>query len=357
MTEAVHEMPFPDDDVMSILANRIIEDRGISREAAYTMASDYCAIRDAVEEDMMEVSAYSPSQLRLAYPGQEKFWLDVMLFFKGLPTIIKSRNGQGKTHLLSWAFLRAAIMHSNWDILNNIPWYWEGEDSLASIAMPNFIQIHSMSTMLRQCAMSVLADRVPLVGIDEMDHAITSQSWKSEENQSWQHWTYIERHLEVRGPILIYHSWNDIPYYMRKGGVVNQHLWVSVHKGQRYVFNTNTRPYFLHVSGSFIPYSSHGAVGFKIDVDMGRMHSTLNSTKRKGIAEQVLANLESCIVDAAEEDNWEEEVRDSEEWARKEIMRLLDMGLTLKEIMKEELVSQTELYKIKRVWVRRRKQR
>lgn len=342
---------------VGLLAERIVEDRGLSPVVAQHTAAEYVSIRNAVAQGNAEIVATSPSKHGLQYPGQEKFWIDSILLFKGLPTVIFSRNGQGKTHLLSWASLRAAVLHPNWDILNNIPYYWVGEPELDSVAMPHFITIDSMYSMLRQAALSVLNDRVPALLIDEMDHAITSQSWRSDPNISWSHFTYFERHLEIRGPPLVYHSWSDIPYYMRKGGVVNQHLWVSIHTGKRYAFNTYTRPYYLHVAGPYIPYSTHGAIGFKTDVDMGRLHSLVHATRRLQVAEQILDNVDSCILendDYQEGVSWEDRVEEADEWARNRFMQRLSEGLEIKEILEEVPVSMTAAYQIKRVWIKER---
>ncbi|MBX8644637.1 MAG: hypothetical protein KIY12_07960 [Thermoplasmata archaeon] len=290
-----------DDDEVAILADLIQEDAGLSPDRAMGWAKEYSRIRGLISEGRALVAAFDTTDgMHLRLAGHEKYWIDSTLLFRGIPTIVRGAMGFGKTYLNSWTALRAAILHPDWDILTNVPWFWNQDERLDSLRMPNFFAVNSMSEMLRCIAESVLSHRVPAVIIDEMDHAISSQGWKSDENISWQHFTYIERHLDVRGPLLTYHSWNDIPYYMRKGGIVNAILKVRIHEGRRHVFGRRTKPFCLVVTGAAIPYSTHGAMGFKIDVEMGKLHSKLNATNKMEIAKQILDNLSACVLSDSE---------------------------------------------------------
>ncbi len=301
----------PDDAVSALIAD-IEEDWEVSHEAATQMAEDYVRILDSVRNGTAFVTGFSTaSNTTINRQEAVKFWLDSVFFRRDLPVVIRAKNGRGKTYLLSWLLLRARIMRPDGDFLTNIPWFWETDERVKPLAMPNFYNINSMSEMLRRSAESVLSDRIPYVIIDEMDNAVSSQDYrrgKESPYASWKQFTYIKRHLRMKGPILTYHSVNDIPNYMRSRQVVADILKVYVHGGERYIFSEATRPYSLKINGEALLYSKTGFNDFEINVDMRKLRIMIGKTGNpKETAKMILKHLDDCSFDAYERRKIDEE--------------------------------------------------
>lgn len=293
------------DDVIVRLADRLSEDRGFPKEHAITMASRYIHILNSIgnARETFFVGADVSHSSEEAIPYLYRYWIDTNFLFTGRPTVVWAPTGVGKTHLASYVATRAIDLHPDWDILSNVPWYWVDDDSLADIRPNNLITISTMSEMLKFACESVIAGRKAAVIIDEMDNAIVSQNWRSPENKSWKSFSFIERHLEIRGPLIIYHAWNDIPFYMRRAGNVNDFLPPELHGSLRHVFSSRSRPHSLVVDEDIIPYSSHGEIGFTIDIDMEKLRKKLRTSRRIEYAEQVLRWLPQCMIDPDEDDD------------------------------------------------------
>lgn len=299
-------------DMVTRLAERLSEDRGYPREHAMMMASRYIDILDGIRNG----SGAFFTGVDVTHGSQEvsshlyRYWIDTNFLFTGRPSIVWAPTGVGKTHLASFVATRAMDLHSDWDILSNVPWYWIDDDSLSELRPDNLITISKMSEMLKFACESVIAGRRAAVIIDEMDNAVVSQNWRSPENKSWKSFSFIERHLEIHGPLIIYHAWNDIPFYMRRAGNVNDFLPPELHGGLRHVFSSRSRPHSLIVDEDIIPYSSHGEIGFTIDVDMERLRKRLRTSRRIEYAEQVLRWLPQCMIDPDEDEEDDENDRE-----------------------------------------------
>ena len=318
-----------------LLAARLQEDRGMSLPEALKRAERYIYV---LKEASSEVPFFYGVDVThgqvVRDDGKMKWWIDSNFLYVGRPTVVWAATGVGKTHLGSFVALRALDLHPNWDIISNIPWYWADDESLSDLRPRNLLTISSMSELLKLCCNAVLNGRVPAVIIDEMDNAVTSQDWKSAVNKSWKNFSYIERHLEVRGPLVVYHSWNDIPFYMRRAGNVNDFLPPDVHNKLRHVYSRRTKPHSLIVDEDIIPYSSHGEIGFTVDVDMEKLRKRLGATRRLEYARQVRDNIDSCMIDMEEsdrEDNYEPQLDEKD----RKIILLVQEGKTQREITKE----------------------
>ena len=278
------------------LAERIDEDRGIGIEPARKIAHMYVTRLEKIKKGQtvgVVGTAYANGATR-PDASLGHYWLDTVFLYNGLSTVVRARPSTGKSHLGSWVILRATVIHPNWDFITNIPWYWTDDPELSDCILPHTYTVQSMSEMLKQSADSVLAGRIPAIIIDEMDSAVTSQAWKDKSSNAWKVYTYLAAHLGARGPLLLYHFWNDIPNYLRIGGNVNRHLMIEIYNRERHVFARGTFPHDLIVDGDFIPYSRHGLGGFRIDVDMQELSTSIHETRKDAIAKAVLANLGRC---------------------------------------------------------------
>ncbi|MCW6159216.1 MAG: hypothetical protein LVQ63_07060 [Thermoplasmatales archaeon] len=327
-------------DATNALSKDIEEDWEVSPAAAIKMTTDYLEILGSVKNEKAFVSGFNTGRNEKREREEAvKFWLDTVFFRRDLPVVIRARNGRGKTYLLTWLLLRTKIMRPDGDFLTNIPWFWETDPKVKPLAMPNFYNINKMSDMLRRSSETVLEGRTPYVIIDEMDNAVSSQDFTGGRGgpfASWKQFTYIKRHLKMKGPLLAYHSVNDIPNYMRSRQVVADILKVYVHGGERYVFSKATRPYRLKVGGDFVIYSKNGFNDFEIDVDMRKLRVSIGKTGTPAeSARKILANLDSCTYDAYEKRK--EEFDKGEMY--KDICEMKAEGQTYREIQEKMKIS------------------
>lgn len=332
------------------LAERIDEDRGIGAESSGKMAQMYISRLEKIRKgrtDGVVGMEYVNGAIR-ADGSLSHYWLDTVFLFNGLSTVVRARPSTGKSHLGSWVILRASIVHPNWDFLTNIPWYWVDDPELDDCIFPHIYTVRSMSEMLRQSANIVSAGRIPAIIIDEMDSAVTSQAWREKSSNAWKVFTYLAAHLGARGPLLLYHFWNDIPNYLRIGGNVNRHLAIEVHNRERHIFakpakGLGTFPHDLVVDGDFIPYSRHGLGGFRIDVDMQEISASIHETRKDAIAKAVLANLDRCIERDAGSRTSSESKKKHEEY--RDICDLRSEGLTYEQITDRMKISRATIKK------------
>ena len=332
------------DEALIALSKDIEDDWEVPPAVAMKMAADYAALLGSITSDKGFLTGSNTDRQRTKEREEAiKFWLDSVFFRRDLPVVLRAKNGRGKTYFLTWLLLRSKMMRPDGDFLTNIPWFWETDPRVRSLAMPNFYNINKMSEMLRRASETVLEGRVPYVIIDEMDNAVSSQDFSGAGKQafaSWKQFTYIKRHLKMKGPVLAYHSVNDIPNYMRSRQVVADILKVYVHGGERYVFSRATRPYRLKVNGEFVVYSKNGFYDFEIDVDMRKLRVSIGKTGTPiETAKKILANLDSCTFDAykkrKEEFGKEERYRD--------ICDLKAEGLTYKQLQDRLKISPNEV--------------
>lgn len=277
-----------------IIAEEIEATSLTSSQAAMQAAGNYLSI---LEDLRNSTGALSGDPEMEALRARTAYWVDKHFLFKGLTTVLVAKAGTGKTHFGSWLILRALFLHPEWDIYTNIPFFWVGNDSLENLKPPRLYSVMSMSQLLKASAQSILDGRMPAVILDEMDGALMSQLWRTNQNLSWERFTFIERHLMIRGPLLLYHEVSDVPHYLRKGALANQIVGIYLHGGQRYVFSQRSQPNALIIDGPVIPYSTYGLMGFRIDVDVGKLAAQLHAARPKIVAEQILSKVDDCLID------------------------------------------------------------
>ena len=220
----------------------------------------------------------------------------------GMVSVLFGKAGTGKSHFLSWLITRALVSFPNWDIYTNLPFFWVDHLSLKDLSLPNVYRIDSMSEMLYNSALSVLNHRQPVIVIDEMDQVLTSRRWNSKENLSWETFLNIERHLKIRGPLLVYHITKAIPEPMRERRITEFIYKLAIHSGERYLYDCEGKKKF-EISGFVIPYSTLGTFSFKIDVDMGKLLRSIQTTEITESAKFIRDHIEEFKFDLEEDED------------------------------------------------------
>ena len=335
-----------------MLADEIALISNLSSFTSVQWAEEYLSILQDLRSGADIASLYEGNQDAI---NKFRKWIDRTFLYRGLTTVVTARAGTGKTHLASWIMLRSLLLHPEWDIFSNVPFFWVGTENLTHLRPANLYSVMSMSEMLKQTSQCVINDRRPAVILDEMDGALMSQLWRSNQNLSWERFTFIERHLMVHGPLLLYHELSDVPHYLRKGTLANQLLSVEIHNGQRYVFSDVTGRRQLLIGGPVIPYSTHGLMGFSIDVDVGRLGAKLSGTRPKVIAQQIMDSLSDCMIgyDGKPLKDGEDSMQSKKDLEREvmerrdeEIRRMLMNGATTREVCRGLNVSSHTVAKI-----------
>jgi len=160
--------------------------------------------------------------------------------------------------------------------------------------------------MLYKSALSVLNRRQPVVILDEMDQVLTSRRWNSKENLSWETFMNIERHLKIRGPLLIYHITKAIPEPMRERRITEFIYKLAIHEGERYLYDCEGKKKF-EISGFVIPYSTLGTFSFQIDVDMGKLLRSIQTTEITESATFIRDHIEEFKFNLDEEEEDEKD--------------------------------------------------
>lgn len=282
-----------------ILAGKIADDLDVSQDVADVMTQRYIT---ALENINRRYEGYSPT-IDAAQLHNLQTWVDRVFFFKGLPTVVYAKMGFGKSYFSSWLLLKAIWLHPDkWDFYTNLPFFWVDDKALENRYKPrSLFRPSKMSDLLISSADSILHGRMPAVLLDEMDSALLSQRWQSRQNMSWMQFTFVERHLKTRGPVLVYHNASDIPHYLRKRTLTNTIVKLAIRGGQRVVVSERNPNHELVVPADapIIPYSTHGLMGFEIDVDMTRLGSKLHGSDIRTIATQIQDNIGDCLLTQA----------------------------------------------------------
>jgi len=215
-------------------------------------------------------------------------------FYPGRATIIVAPNGQGKTYFASWIMRKAVIFNPEWTFATNIPFYFFDE-RFESLRPKNIIQVKKLSEVLNIVADNILQSRQTVLVLDETETFSTSHNWK---DSNWIAFLNISRHLLIRGPLLVYHATNLIPYELRTGQIGNQIMPLLIHEGERYIASARTEPHYLHINSRdpIFPYSHLGWGGFSPDVDVIRLERDLVSIDIRKAAELIKKHLNKYII-------------------------------------------------------------
>ncbi|MGC9123760.1 MAG: ATP-binding protein [Thermoplasmata archaeon] len=317
--EIRNELKFPvdsslkDNDMVRQLAQYIKEDRedDISFNSSLIWATNYLNYLNALKNKsvhlefrkFIENSDRGPDN---SFPN----FIKSELLRTGMVSTIYGKNGTGKSHFLSWLITRILIIFPNWDVYTNLPFFWFDHPSLKDLSLPNVFRITSMSEMLYFSAISVLNHRIPVVLIDEMDQVIDSRRWNSKENRTWEKFMNIERHLKIRGPLLIYHNTLLMPKPIREKRVTNFIFLMTRENGIGILRNCDHRQKYM-ISGFAIPYSTLGTFSFLIDIDMQKLLDNIQTTEIYESAKFIRDHINEFKFDVIKER--EEELAEPEE--------------------------------------------
>jgi hypothetical protein len=272
-----------EEEIKALLARVLASDRSLSVEVAGELAERYLAWRAGLPTREVQ-----PWEDRKATRYVEGAWL-----WEGRPSVVFAGQGRGKSNFAAFVIEKVLETRPEWDVYTNLPFAWDPDgDGPAEVEPWGRVRpVSRLSEVLRGAAESVQAGRKPAVIIDEMDQAVTSHSWASEEAQSWQKLVNIERHLRIRGPLLVYHAYRHVPVVLREGTMLKSMLQVIVKDGARWVIRREEEG-FLHVPPTVLPYLAYGLRGFDIDVDVGDLEKHLSGSGER-VARQVLGYLKS----------------------------------------------------------------
>jgi len=215
-------------------------------------------------------------------------------FYPGRSTIIVAPNGQGKTYFASWIMKKAMISNPEWTFATNIPFYFFDE-RFESLRPENIVQVKSLSEVFSIVADNIMHSRQTALILDETESFSSSHHWR---DSNWIAFLNISRHLLIRGPLLVYHATNLIPYELRTGQIGNQIMPLLVHDGERYIASSRTEPHYLHINSRdpILPYSHLGWGGFNPDVDVIRLERDLVSIDIRRAAQLIKKHLDKYIL-------------------------------------------------------------
>ncbi len=272
----------PDSDVVDALAKAIADDRQIDPETARPLADHYLQWRAALPDRKVQ-----PWEDRKARRYVEGAWL-----WEGRPSVVFAGQGRGKSNFAAWVIEKVLETRLAWDVYTNLPFPWDpdGGGPPASEPWGRVRPVGSLSEVLRGAVESVRAGRRPAVVIDEMDQAVTSHDWMSEDARSWQRLLNIERHLRLRGPLLVYHAYRHIPVVLREGTMLRSMLQVTIKDGHRWVIRREEEG-FLQIPPTVLPYLAYGLRGFDIDVDVQELERNLSGSS-DAVGRQLVAYLD-----------------------------------------------------------------
>jgi len=220
-------------------------------------------------------------------------WINTF-FYRGRATIIVAPNGQGKTYFASWIIKKAMIYNPNWIFATNIPFYFFDE-SYSFLKPENIVQVKSLSDVFTLVANNIINSKETVLVLDETETFSTSHSWR---DSNWIAFLNISRHLMIRGPLLVYHATNLIPFELRTGQIGNQIMPLLIHDGERYIASLDTKPHMLHITSEdiILPYSHLGWGGFVPDVDVIKLERDLVSIDIRKAAQLINKNLYKYIL-------------------------------------------------------------
>lgn len=278
-------------EVRESLIRAIASDRRVADELAGEVADRYLAWRAALPKRVAE-----PWERQKARRYIEGAWL-----WEGRPSVVFAGQGKGKSNFAAWASEKVLETEPTWDIYTTLPFPWDPDCDGPPEAQPwrRIHPVNSLSQVLRGAAESVEAERVPAVIIDEMDQAVTSHDWMSEEARSWQRLVNIERHLRIRGPLLVYHAYRHVPVVLREGTMLKSMMQVIIKDGKHWVIQRGEEG-FLNVPETVLPYLVYGLRGFDIDVDVQDLERHLNGSAAT-VRRQMVEYLDGLKERAAEE--------------------------------------------------------
>lgn len=342
-------------DILSQLTAAIYDDSDdIGAPAAEEWASGYLEWAEHLRKEELRIKPeHVPSV---------SFLVDKVAFRNGEPTVVYGPVGSGKTTVSVVAIEYALLLHPDWVFPTNIPFYWNAGGGQLQAARPaQLTECRSMSSLLRMAAKARLEGGRRLAPVlDETDSKLVSQQWREDHNLNTKRLLYIARKLHLRGPLFIYHTYRDIPDYLRELSLSHA---VGKCEGKENSPDKEVRFWLKHspprvyrwvFPRSTIPFSSHGHGSFEFDVDMAQLEKYTFGTARE-CAEQILDYLDRADAEKEEEEQYERSAASrkrkqlqEDERTEAEIRRMLMNGSTYEEIRRELRVSPNIIARVAR---------
>lgn len=223
------------------------------------------------------------------------FWIDELLAH-GSATLIFAGQGKGKSNTGAFATQAVLIMRPEWDILTNIQFaFVPGEGFNPEYQIDRVKFVWTLKELLSEDAKSILAQRYPAVIIDEFDTSYSAPETRTKKGMGFKAYVYVERHLDNKGPLLIYHRHDDIPVEMRELSVAHatyKTTWYTNHISKRRrrcivnptSWNSGTPGGYRYFPTplSSIPYLNQGSSPIDItDVNMKWINAHAKGSKEK----------------------------------------------------------------------------
>ena len=175
-------------------------------------------------------------------------------------------------------------------------------EALRDYRIPKIILVDKMSELLEESAKCILRNVIPAPVIDEMDSALVSSQMRGKIGVSLQAYTWVERHLDTQGPLLVYHYYWSIPKDVRIGGLAHKILgvfWYSnyvtrrrkrvVSRPDMWEFNpTRSGMRYFPVALTSLPYHNKGWSSYHIDVDMQWVNQKIGNATQREAARRIL---------------------------------------------------------------------
>ena len=268
------------DDMLKALIGAFERD-GESKEIAEVRALKYLLWKDKFEKKELK---YSNEKFR-------SWWINQVFFYLGKATVIFAPAKSGKTNLASWLTENILQMDEKALIITDVPFLCQ---DIEELRIPRIQEVRNMSELLYWIAKAVLDGFHPYAIIDEMDMALTSKEGQTKKNKGWARFIYIERHPGVKGPLLIFHRWKDIPNYLRGGDLSNFVLWIKKNESGRWISSPDMKQ-MMRIPLSSLPYGSQSLSGWEIDIDVEKLFPQLKGN-REEICKQIVAKLERKVI-------------------------------------------------------------
>ena len=223
------------------------------------------------------------------------YWIDKILP-RGMASIGFAKQGMGKSNVISFFIQAVLVIRPNWNPVTNLPFAFASSASvLPGYTIDRIRIVSSFTEMLEVMAKLVLERRGVPTFIDEMDSAYQAVQTKSRRGVSFKAFVYIERHLNCKGPFMIYHRGEDIPIEMRNedisAGIYEIAKYNNFNRGisKRVISNPTLFNHprlegyerYFPIPLTMLPYHNQGFSPFKMDISMQWVNARLVGTQEE----------------------------------------------------------------------------
>jgi len=227
-------------------------------------------------------------------------WLDDLVYY-GRATSVFAKAGSGKSNFSTFVIQIILIIKPQWDIVTNVPLIFSplmaGPRDYPEYQIKRCHFIMKSGELLMESAKIGLDERIPVVLLDEFDSALLSTQMQSKAGTNLKDYMFVERHYDIQGPLLIYHTRKDIPVPMRNKDISHQNFIITsyVNHLKRSMKHVISSPdywngkraggfRYLPIPLSSMPYHNQGTSPFNIlDVDMQWLYNHLSGSKKDAL--------------------------------------------------------------------------